>query len=78
MRQAVRARAKKDALGRGRMGRTLGVKQLRELFSFTDGPLPRVRSSETDDLHAVQSNTPSVAVIDDHQYSLHGHHHAQS
>jgi len=35
----------------------LGVKQLRELFSFTDGPLP-VRSSETDDLHTVQWNTP--------------------
>jgi hypothetical protein len=51
----------------------LCVKQLRERITFTNGPLLCVRPEETHDIHAVQSNTPSVPVNSDDRYSFHGH-----
>ena len=48
----------------------LGIKQLREFFSFTDGPLLCVRPEETHDIHAVQSNMPAIFCTDDDQDSM--------
>ena len=50
--------------------RRLGIKQLREFFMFTDGPLLCVRPEETHDIHAVQSNTPAILLTDDDQDSM--------
>jgi hypothetical protein len=45
--------------------RRLGIKQLRQFFSFTDGPLLCVRPEETHDIHALQSNTPAILLTDE-------------
>src|SRR5262245_45013067 len=48
----------------------LGIKQLREFFSFTHGPLLCVRPEETHDIHTVQPNTPAILLTDDDQDSI--------
>ena len=50
--------------------RRLGIKQLREFFSLTEGPLLCVRPEETHDIHAVQSNMPAIFCTDDDQDSM--------
>src|SRR5262245_41414577 len=47
-----------------------GIEQLREFFSFTDGPLLCVRPEETHDIHAIQPNTPAILLTDDDQDSM--------
>src|SRR5262245_51992728 len=47
-----------------------GIEQRRKFFSFTDGPLLCVRSEETHDIHAVQSDTPAILLTDDDQDSM--------
>jgi len=59
----------------GRVTAQLGVKQVGELLTFTEGPLLRMRSEEPYDFHAVQSHAPSVLLIDNDQHPiLHSNH----
>ena len=48
----------------GQVPAQLGVKQVGELLTFTEGPLLCVRSEEPYHFHAVQSHAPSVLLID--------------
>jgi len=43
-----------------KLGVGLGLEQFCKLYPFAEGPLLRMRSEETHNLYAVQSNPPNV------------------